>query len=196
MPDPTPPPASEVTQLLREWQQGNPSAASDLATLIYGELRRLAAQRLRGERKEHTLQPTALVHEAWLRLGDMHADWQNRGHFLAMAAVAMRRILVDHARQRDAAKRGLGAQHVSFDDALHDVPGPMPDDRLLALDAALTRLDTLDRRHAQVVELRYFAGLSIDETADALGTSTGTVKREWAAARAWLYDAMEGHAGV
>ena len=99
MPDPTPPPASEVTQLLREWQQGNPSAASDLATLIYGELRRLAAQRLRGERKEHTLQPTALVHEAWLRLGDMHADWQNRGHFLAMAAVAMRRILVDHARQ-------------------------------------------------------------------------------------------------
>ncbi len=196
MPDPTPPPASEVTQLLREWQQGNPSAASDLATLIYGELRRLAAQRLRGERKEHTLQPTALVHEAWLRLGDMHADWQNRGHFLAMAAVAMRRILVDHARQRDAAKRGLGAQHVSFDDALHDVPGPMPDDRLLALDAALTRLDTLDRRQSQVVELRYFAGLSIEETADALGTSTGTVKREWAAARAWLYDAMEGHAGV
>ena len=196
MPDPTPPPASEVTQLLREWQQGNPSAASDLATLIYGELRRLAAQRLRGERKEHTLQPTALVHEAWLRLGDMHADWQNRGHFLAMAAVAMRRILVDHARQRDAAKRGLGAQHVSFDDALHDVPGPMPDDRLLALDAALTRLDTLDRRQSQVVELRYFAGLSIEETADALGTSTGTVKREWAAARAWLYDAMEGPAGV
>lgn len=196
MPDPTPPPASQVTQLLREWQQGNPSAAGDLATLIYGELRRLAAQRLRGERKEHTLQPTALVHEAWLRLGDMRADWQNRGHFLAMAAVAMRRILVDHARQRDAAKRGLGAQHVSFDDALHDVPGPMPDDRLLALDAALTRLDTLDRRQSQVVELRYFAGLSIEETADALGTSTGTVKREWAAARAWLYDAMEGHAGV
>lgn len=196
MPDPTPPPASQVTQLLREWQQGNPSAAGDLATLIYGELRRLAAQRLRGERKEHTLQPTALVHEAWLRLGDMRADWQNRGHFLAMAAVAMRRILVDHARQRDAAKRGLGAQHVPFDDALHDVPGPMPDDRLLALDAALTRLDTLDRRQSQVVELRYFAGLSIEETADALGTSTGTVKREWAAARAWLYDAMEGHAGV
>lgn len=126
----------------------------------------------------------------------MRADWQNRGHFLAMAAVAMRRILVDHARERDAAKRGLGAQHVSFDDALHDVPGPMPDDRLLALDVALTRLDTLDRRQAQVVELRYFAGLSIDETADALGTSTGTVKREWAAARAWLYDAMEGPAGV
>ncbi len=196
MPDSTPPAASQVTQLLREWQQGNSSAAGDLATLIYGELRRLAAQRLRGERKEHTLQPTALVHEAWLRLGDMRADWQNRGHFLAMAAVAMRRILVDHARQRDAAKRGLGAQHVSFDDALHDVPGPMPDHRLLALDAALTRLDTLDRRQAQVVELRYFAGLSIEETADAIGTSTGTVKREWAAARAWLYDAMEGQAGV
>ena len=196
MPDPTPPPASQVTQLLREWQQGNASAAGDLATLIYGELRRLAAQRRRGERKEHTLQPTALVHEAWLRLGDMRADWQNRGHFLAMAAVAMRRILVDHARQRDAAKRGLGVQHVSFDDALHDVPGPMPDDRLLALDAALTRLDTLDRRQAQVVELRYFAGLSIEETADALGTSTGTVKREWAAARAWLYDAMEGQPGA
>lgn len=191
---PPPSPAAQVTQLLREWQQGNPRAESDLATLIYGELRRLAVQRLRGERREHTLQPTALVHEAWLRLGDSHSDWQNRSHFLAMAAIAMRRVLVDHARQRDAAKRGLGAPRVSYDAELHDVPGPMPDDRLLALDAALTRLDALDRRLARVVELRYFAGLSVEETASALGIAKATVKREWAAARAWLYDALEGQA--
>lgn len=190
--NPPPPPAAQVTQLLREWQQGSPRAASDLATLIYGELRRLAVQRLRSERREHTLQPTALVNEAWLRLGDARADWQNRSHFLAMAAVAMRRVLVDHARQRDAAKRGLGVAKVSYDAELHDLPGPMPDDRLLALDAALTRLDALDRRLAQVVELRFFAGLSVEETAAALDIAPATVKREWAAARAWLYDALDG----
>jgi RNA polymerase sigma factor (TIGR02999 family) len=109
-----------------------------------------------------------------------------------MAAVAMRRVLVDHARQRDAAKRGLGVPKVPYDAELHDVPGPMPDDRLLALDTALTRLDGIDPRQARVVELRFFAGLSVQETATALGIANVTVKREWAAARAWLYDALEG----
>ncbi|MGE3958400.1 MAG: ECF-type sigma factor [Vicinamibacterales bacterium] len=187
---------SQVTQLLRDWQQGSVTAAGDLASLIHGELRRLAVQRLRTERREHTLQPTALVNEAWIRLADMHTDWQNRSHFMAAAATAMRRILVDHARQRNAAKRGLGKDKVALDDVLYQVPGPMPDDRLLALDEALTRLGTLDHRQATLVELRFFGGLSIEETATMMGTSTGTVKREWAAARAWLYDAMGGPAGV
>jgi RNA polymerase sigma factor (TIGR02999 family) len=182
---------SRVTQLLRDWQDGNEAAGSDLATVIYAELRRLAAGRLRNERRDHTLQPTALVNEAWLQLANVRSDWQNRAHFFGTAAVAMRRILVDHARRRDAAKRGDGASNVALDDILDSVAGPMPDDRLLALDVALTRLADLDPRQAHVVELRYFAGLSIEETADTLGISPGTVKREWTAARAWLFDAME-----
>lgn len=192
----TPDPSSQVTQLLREWQQGNANAAGELATVIHGELRRIAAQRLRRERREHTLQPTALVNEAWLRLADMHTDWQSRSHFLAAAATAMRRILVDHARQRNAAKRGLGQDKIALDDLLYQVPGPMPDERLLALDEALTRLAVLDPRQGTLVELRFFGGLSIEETAAMMNTSTGTVKREWAAARAWLYDAMGGAAGA
>lgn len=187
---------SQVTRLLRDWQQGDADAASELATVIHGELRRLAVQRLRTERREHTLQPTALVNEAWIRLADMHADWQNRSHFLAVAATAMRRILVDHARQRNALKRGLGLEKLAMDDAIYEVPGPMPDERLLALDEALTKLDALDQRQARLVELRFFGGLSIEETAAMMGTSTGTVKREWAAARAWLYDAMGGATGA
>lgn len=198
MADPTSDPdaPSQVTRLLRDWQQGDANAAGELATVIHGELRRLAVQRLRSERREHTLQPTALVNEAWIRLADMHAGWQNRSHFLAAAATAMRRILVDHARQRNAAKRGLGQEKLALDEVIYQVPGPMPDDRLLALDAALTKLDTLDPRQARLVELRFFGGLSIEETAAMMGTSTGTVKREWAAARAWLYDAMGGAGGV
>lgn len=181
---------SRITHLLRGWQQGDSAAESDLAVLIHAELKRVAVNRLRRERPEHTLQPTALVNEAWMRLAQVRADWQNRSQFFAMAARAMRRILVEHARRRDAAKRGDGVQRVAFDDALHDVPGPMPDDRLLALDQALTRLEALDSRQARVVELRFFSGLSVEETAALLDLSPGTVKREWAAARAWLYDAM------
>lgn len=182
---------SRITHLLRGWQRGDPVAEAELAAMIYAELKRVAANRLRQERGEHTLQPTALVNEAWIRLAQVHADWQNRGHFFAMAATAMRRILVEYARRRDAAKRGDGIDKVALDDALHDLPGPMPDDRLLLLDEALTRLETLDPRQARVVELRFFTGLSVDETAALLEISSGTVKREWAAARAWLYDAMQ-----
>ena len=190
MSDPTPDDApSRVTLLLRDWQGGDEAAGSELAALIYSELKRLASSRLRSERREHTLQPTALVNEAWLKLAGARVDWQNRAHFFGVAALAMRRILVDHARRRAAAKRGAG-EAVVLEDVLDRVAGPLPDERLLALDAALTRLAALDSRQARVVELRYFAGLSIEETANTLGVSTGTVKREWVAARAWLFDAI------
>lgn len=184
----SPPP---ITRLLREWQHGDTSAGADLVAAIYAELKRVAANRLRQERPDHTLQPTALVNEAWMRLAQVQADWQNRSQFFAMAAVAMRRILVEHARRRDAAKRGDGAEKVALDDVLGGLQSPMPDDRLLALDEALTRLQQLDPRQARVVELRYFSGLSVEETAALLDISTGTVKREWSAARAWLFDAMQ-----
>lgn len=182
--------ASRITHLLRGWQQGDSVAESDLVAVIYAELKQVAANRLRHERGDHTLQPTALVNEAWMRLAQVQSDWQNRAQFFAMAATAMRRILVEHARRRDAAKRGDGLHKVALDDALERVPGPMPDDRLLALDQALTRLEKLDPRQARVVELRFFSGLSVEETSALLDVSPGTVKREWAAARAWLYDAM------
>jgi RNA polymerase sigma-70 factor, ECF subfamily len=182
---------SRITHLLRGWQQGDSGAESDLAAAIYAELKRVAANRLRQERSDHTLQPTALVNEAWMRLAQVQADWQNRAQFFAMAATAMRRILVEHARRRDAVKRGDGLQQVPLDDALLRVSGPLPDERLLALDQALTRLEKLDPRQARVVELRFFSGLSVEETAALLDVSTGTVKREWAAARAWLFDAMQ-----
>ena len=138
-----------------------------------------------GEREGYTLQPTVLVHEAWMRLADQRAGWQNRSHFFAIAAQAMRRIVVDRARRRTAAKRGGHAEEVPLDEVAHALASPLPDDRLLLLDAALDRLATLDVRQARVVELRYFAGLSVVDTADALDVSTTTVKREWAAARAW-----------
>ena len=181
---------SRVTQLLRDWQGGDENAGRDLASMIYSELKRLAAVRLRSERRDHTLQPTALVNEAWLKLADARVDWQNRAHFLGIAAMTMRRILVDHARRRDAAKRGSGDVRVPLDDVLDQLAGPLPDPQLIALDAALTRLAALDPRQARVVELRYFAGLSVEDTAAAVGVSSGTVKREWAAARAWLFDAI------
>ena len=183
---------SPVTRLLRKWQQGDAAAGADLVAAIYADLKRLAASRLRQERQDHTLQPTALVHAAWLRLGEVHAEWQSRAHFFAMAAVSMRRILVDHARHRNAAKRDLGAERVALDDVLDALPSPMPDDRLLALDEALTRLEALDARQARVVELRYFSGLSIDETAAVLGVSAGTVKRDWLMAKTWIRRCLDG----
>lgn len=187
-PTPTGQKASSVTEFLRDWQQGSEAAGVSLVNSIYGELKRLARMRLRAERSGHTLQPTALVNEAWLRLSQIRSEWQNREQFLGMAAVAMRRILVEHARRRDALKRGQGSARVSLDDVPDALVSPMPDDRLLALDEALTRLGAMDARQARVVELRYFSGLSIDETAAVLEISTGTVKREWTAARAWLFD--------
>ncbi len=182
---------SRVTLLLRDWQRGDARAGADLAATVYDELRRLAASRLRHERGNHTLQPTALVNEAWLKLVDQRAGWQNRGHFFALAAQAMRRILVDHARRRQSAKRGSDPLTVPVEDMLDLLPSPLPDDRLLAVDVALTRLAALDPRQAQVVELRFFAGLSVADTAQVLDVSPTTVKREWASARAWLFDAIE-----
>jgi RNA polymerase sigma factor (TIGR02999 family) len=186
-----------LTELLQAWQRGETHAGDELAPLVYAELRRIAAGRLRAERGGHTLQPTALVHEAWMRLADQHgAPWQNRSQFFAIAAQAMRRILVDHARRRHAVRRGGHAPVVPVDQLADVLASPMPDEQLIALDNALEQLTALDERQARIVELRFFAGLSIDEAADVLGLSATTIKREWATARAWLYRAVQsGGAG-
>lgn len=189
MTDPTDTP---LTGLLLAWQRGEPGAADALVPLVYAHLRRIAANRLRAERDAHTLQPTALVHEAWLRLMRQHgADWQNRAQFFAIAAQIMRRILVDHARRRLASKRGVGADVLDIDDLAEAIASPMPDDRLVQLNDALDQLAVLDDRQARVVELRFFGGLSVEETADVMALSPTTVKREWATARAWLFRAIQ-----
>ena len=177
---------ADVTQLLADWSQGKEQAFEQLAPAVYDELRRLAARYLSRERSNHTLQPTALVHEAYLRLIDQsRVEWQNRAHFFGVAAQMIRRILVDHARAHQAAKRGAGAAHFAIDDAL-DAAAPRDLD-LVALDDALAELAKLDPQQSRVIELRFFGGLSIEETAVALNVSAATVKREWASARAWLY---------
>ena len=182
----------ELTELLLAWQRGDPSAGEALVPLVYAHLRHIAANRLRGERDAHTLQPTALVHEAWLRLMRQHgADWQNRSQFFAIAAQIMRRILVDHARRRLASKRGDGAAMLDIDDLADAIASPLPDERLLSLNDALEQLTVLDERQARVVELRFFGGLSVEETADVMALSPTTVKREWATARAWLFRAVQ-----
>ena len=176
-----------VTQLLVSWGNGDRAALDALAPMVYDELRRLAQSYLRRERSDHTLQGTALVNEAYLRLVDQrNVQWQNRAHFFGVAAQMIRRILVDHARGHQAAKRGAGAAKLSLDEAL-GVPGSHQDLNLVNLDEALETLQTLDPRQARVIELRYFTGLSIEETAEVVGISPATVKREWTAARAWLY---------
>ena len=181
-----------VTGLLLAWQQGDARAADELVPLVYAHLRSIAANRLHAERDGHTLQPTALVHEAWLRLMRQHGiTWQNRSQFYAIAAQIMRRILVDHARRRLASKRGDGAAMLDVDELADVIASPMPDDRLVALNAALEQLSALDERQARVVELRFFGGLSVEETAEVLTLSPTTVKREWATARAWLFRAVE-----
>ena len=163
-----------------------PSAMEDLLPLVYGELKRIAARQLRGERSNHTLSTTALVHEAWLELRQLdRIKWQNRSHYLALASQAMRRVLIDHAVARRAQKRGGGqAVETLEDDAIALVEERA--EELLDLDAALERLGTLDQRQVRVVECRFFGGMSIEETAEALELSPATVKREWALARAWL----------
>jgi RNA polymerase sigma factor (TIGR02999 family) len=176
-----------LTQLLHDASAGDAAADASAFDLVYDELRRLAASALRRERPDHTLQPTALVHEVYLRLaGEPQGRWENRGHFLAVAARAMRRILVDHARAHAAQKRGSGAARLSLDDLEVGAidPGQQPD--LVMLDEALGRLSSLDPRQAKIVELRYFGGLSVEETASAVGTSPRTIKRDWQVARAWL----------
>jgi len=182
-----------VTQLLVDWGNGDRQALEKLTPLVYQELKRLATRHLRRERREHTLQSTALVHEAWLRLIDQnHVHWQNRAQFFGIAAEMIRRILIDHARNRQAAKRGDGAIKLSLDEALG-----APDRRdfdLVALDDALEDLTKLDPKQGKLVELRFFAGLSIEESAEVLCVSPATVKREWAVAKAWLYRELSAKA--
>jgi RNA polymerase sigma factor (TIGR02999 family) len=184
---------ANVTQLLIDWNNGRNGALQDLLPLVYAELRRIAAQRLRRERPDHTLQPTALVHEAYLRLIDQRrVHWQNRAHFYGVAAQVMRRILVDQARARNAEKRGAGWDRVTL---IGDKTpnGGSRDIDVLALDGALERLAALDAQQERIVELRYFGGLTLDETAEVIGISTATVKREWAIARAWLRAELSDH---
>lgn len=175
----------DVTRLLSEVTDGNHASASVLMPLVYDELRRLAASALMRERKGHTLQPTALVHEAFLRLVDQrNVAWESRAHFLAIASQAMRRILVDHARRRHAVKRGSGQTVIALEELASEPAKSVAD--LLALDIALDRLTAKDTRMARIVELRFFGGLSVDESATVLQTSARTVKRDWQVARAWL----------
>ena len=176
-------PPSSATVLLLRWKSGDRHAIDELLPIVYEELRRLAKGYLHRERLEHTLQSTALVHEAYLRLIDQNVDWQGRSHFFGIAAQMMRRILVDHARARNAAKRGEGLK-VTLDERM--ALAEARDLDVIALDGALDRLSKLDEGQAKIVEMRFFAGLSIEETAEALGISPATVKRDWAMARAWL----------
>jgi RNA polymerase sigma-70 factor, ECF subfamily len=181
----------EVTGLLRAWSDGDETARDRLVAVIYPELRRRAAARMRGERPGHTLQPTALVHEAFLRLIDQkEIVWQNRAQFLGVASEMMRRILVDHARAHKMAKRSGRWVKVTIDDA---VAGTQPRDiDLLNLDEAMRRLAEFDPRKSRIAELRFFGGLTLEETSHVLGLSVATVERDWQAARAWLYVQMKG----
>jgi RNA polymerase sigma factor (TIGR02999 family) len=182
---------SKATGLLRAWGRGDLQAREELLPLVYHELRLRAAAYLRRERRDHTLQPTALVNEAYLRLvGQQRVTWQNRAHFFGVAAQMMRRILVDHARTRRRIRRPDAGLRVTLTETM-GVTHPL-DCELLLLDQALTELATLDPRQAQIVELRYFAGFSEQEVADALSTSRSTVTREWQTARAWMYRRLTG----
>lgn len=179
-------PRPEVTELLVNWSNGDQHALEELMPLVYGELRRLAGAHLRRERSDHTLQSTALVHEAFLRLvnqRDVH--WRSRAHFYGIAAQMIRRILVDHARAQQAGKRGAGAIKLELDEAM--AVSQQRELDLVGLDEALERLSALDERQGRIVELRFFAGLSVEETAEVMHLSAATVKREWSSARAWLY---------
>jgi RNA polymerase sigma factor (TIGR02999 family) len=187
-------PDAEVTQLLQEWAKGEPQAMTRLMEAVYPELRQIAARHLRRERKEHTLQPTALVSEAYLRLARRAGTpWQNRTHFFAVAAHVVRAVLVDHARARLAVKRGADPVVVEMSESSARVPAPPVD--LLDLDAALTALERIDPQQSRIVELRHFAGLSIEETADALGVSPSSVKRDWLVAKTWIRRHMSGETG-
>lgn len=180
----------EVTQLLLEWSGGDEEALDQLLPVVYDELRRLAHYHLRRERADHTLSTTALVHEAYLKLVDQHqVDWQNRAHFFAIAAQAMRRILLKYARRRQALKRGAGQVRLSLDKV--DLISEARSEELIALDEALSRLEVMDERLGRIVEYRYFGGLTIDETAEVLDLSPATVKRDWRTARAWLYRELQ-----
>lgn len=180
--------------MLRAWSDGDVNAADRLMPLVYDGLRRIAAQYLRRERSDHTFQPTALVHEAYLKLIDIsEANWQDRAHFFAAASTMMRHILVDHARARLTDKRGGAVQKIELDEAVSfsERTGEKNLD-ILALDEALTQLAAFDAQQSRIVELRFFGGLTVEETAEVLSVSPATVKREWALAKAWLYKRMSG----
>jgi|HubBroStandDraft_4_1064222.scaffolds.fasta_scaffold09673_2 RNA polymerase sigma-70 factor (ECF subfamily) len=180
----------EVTILLAKLTKGNQEAASKLIPLVYAEMRRLAGAYMRRERGDHTLQPTALVNEAYLKLVEQRSvDWQSRSHFFGIAAQVMRRILVDHARGHMRDKRGGGQKPVPIDEAL--VFAPEQSEEFLKLDDALERLTKLDERQGKIVELRFFGGLTVDQTADLMGISAKTVKRDWSMAKAWLHGEMK-----
>lgn len=185
--------SQDVVQLLVRFGEGDKAALDEMTPLVYEELRRLAQRLLAVERPDHTLQPTALVHEAYLRLvGQRSVDWRNRAHFLGVAATMMRRVLINHAKARNAAKREGFAKAVTLEDAFAVFPSPAID--VLALNHSLDELAKLDPQQGKVVELRYFGGLSIEETAECLGISPATVKRDWGTARLWLLEHMEGTA--
>ena len=191
--DPESPTRLDVSVLLRAWSDGDSNALDRLTPIVYDELHRLARRYLRGERPDHSLQTTALVNEAYLRLVDhTRMEWQDRAHFFAVSAQVMRRILVDHARRRNA-KRGRGLRRVSLDEATM-IGGERPTD-LAALDDALTLLAERDPRKAQVVEMRFFGGLSVEESAEVLGVSAVTVMRDWRTAKAWLYRELSSASG-
>jgi len=180
----------QVSRLLADWSKEDPAARDALVALVYKELQRLAHHYMQGERANHTLQTTALVNEAYLRLTDLtRMQWRDRAHFFAMAATLMRRVLVDHARDRARDKRGGGVVFTVLDDAPMAASSSID---ALALDEALDRLAAIDPQHARIVELRYFAGLTIEETSEALRISPATVKREWTFARAWLHHQLSG----
>ena len=181
---------SDVTRILTDIEQGNAQATDELLPQVYNELRRLAAYKMANEPAGHTLQPTALVHEAWLKLVDSPAQsWQNRAHFFGAAAEAMRRILIARARRKNAQRRGAGAAHVDVDEI--EIASRVPDDQLLALNEALDRFAAVEPQQAELVKLRYFVGLKIEEAAEVLGISEATAKRWWAYARAWLYETIQ-----
>ncbi len=178
----------DVTVLLREWSEGDPAALEGLMPLVLDDLRQLARRQFRGERSAHTLQPTALINEVYLRLyGQQKLHWDNRGQFFAFAATLMRRVLVDHAKARLAAKRGRGVPNLPLDEALAVPAGTDRGVDYIALDEALSRLSALDGRQGQIVELRFFVGLTNEEIAEQLGISVSSVKRDWDLARTWLF---------
>jgi RNA polymerase sigma factor (TIGR02999 family) len=186
--------SADVTVLLIELTKGDKSAASRLIPLVYDELRRLASNYMRREREDHTLQATALVHEAYVKLVQQRSvDWQSRAHFFGIAAQVMRRILIDHARGRLREKRGGGEQAVALDDAF--VFSPEKSHELLKLDESLDRLSRIDARQGKIVELRFFAGLTVEEAAEVLGISPKTVKRDWSMAKAWLHGDLKASHG-
>ena len=179
-------PAFKITELLENYSNGNSQKVEELFAEVFGELRNLAHRYMSKERKDHTLQPTALVNEVFVRMSEgAEINFKNRVHFFAIAAQMMRRILVDYARAKRSQKRGAGQAKLEFDEKFHWTP--KDDNEILALDSALVKLSKLDQRQAQIVELRYFAGLTIEETAEVMKTSPATIKRDWALAKMWLY---------